>query len=42
MAGAGWPMKRGCEGLDRPVLRLDSTLGREQLRDAVLDWEPVT
>ncbi len=29
------------EGLDQPVLRLDSALGRDQLRDAVLDWEPV-
>jgi adenylate kinase family enzyme len=28
------------DGLDQPVLRLDSTPGREQVRDAVLDWEP--
>lgn len=27
-------------GLDLPVLRLDSARTREQLRDAVLDWEP--
>lgn len=26
--------------LDRPVLRLDSALSREELRDAVLEWEP--
>jgi hypothetical protein len=28
------------ESLDRPVLRLDSALTREELRDAVLEWEP--
>ena len=27
-------------GLDQPVLRLDSARTREELRDAVLDWEP--
>ena len=27
-------------GLDRPVLRLDSALTREELRDSVLDWDP--
>ena len=26
--------------LSQPVLRLDSALTREELRDAVLDWEP--
>jgi len=26
--------------LDKPVLRLDSALTREELRDAVLDWDP--
>ena len=29
------------EGLTQPVLRLDSTSSREELRDAVLAWEPV-
>jgi adenylate kinase family enzyme len=28
------------ERLSQPVLRLDSALTREELRDAVLDWEP--
>jgi hypothetical protein len=28
------------ESLSQPVLRLDSALPREELRDAVLDWEP--
>jgi hypothetical protein len=29
------------KGLSQPVLRLDSALTREELRDAVLGWEPV-
>ena len=27
-------------GLDQPVLRLDSTASPEELREAVLDWDP--
>ena len=27
-------------GLGQPVLRLDGALSREELRDAVLDWQP--
>jgi adenylate kinase family enzyme len=30
------------DGLDQPVLRLDSALTREQLLDAVLDWDPLS
>ncbi len=29
-------------GLNQPVLRLDSRLTREELRDAVLDWDPTS
>jgi adenylate kinase family enzyme len=32
--------ERWLRTLTQPVLRLDSALSREELRDAVLDWEP--
>lgn len=32
--------ERWLDTLDHPVLRLDSTMSREDLRDAVLAWEP--